>query len=478
MDKEFDVTVIGGGSAGLVIAIACVKLGKKTALIEKHRIGGDCLWTGCVPSKALLKSAKIAHYVREAEKFGIIVDNFKVDYKKVREHFQGAQKIIEEENDNPEKLREMGIDVILGSGKFENSNLMVVKDYESGEPINVKSKYFVISTGSRAATPDIPGFEQIKYLNSENIWDMEELPERLLIIGAGPIGIELGQAFSRLGSKVTIIQHGKRILAKEDKDVSTKMLHYLTDEGIDILLDSEIQEVLEKAGKYLIKIKTGLENKEGEFDQILVATGRKPNIESLNLEKIGVKIGKKGIEVNEKLQTDISNIYAAGDVIGHYQFTHVAAFQAQLIARNIVFPGSANIDYSVVPWATFCDPEIARCGLTEEEAREKHGEVDVFKIDFDQVDRAIAEGETKGFIKVIASKWQGKILGVHIMGPTAGEVIHEFVLAMKEDLPICKLGAIIHVYPTFSGIVWNIAGKWLSEGSLSKKAQSIINLLK
>ncbi|CAI8035736.1 Dihydrolipoyl dehydrogenase [Geodia barretti] len=205
----------------------------------------------------------------------------------------------------------------------------------------------------------------------------------------------------------------------------------------------------------------------------MIAAGRKPNIEGLGLEKIGVKVGKSGIEVNNKLQTTVKNIYAAGDVVGHYLFTHVAAFQAMQIVRNIFFPGSGAINYSVVPWTTFCDPEVARCGLTEAEAREKHGDVDVFRVDLHDVDRAVAEGETKGFIKVVATRWKGKILGVHLVGPNAGEVIHEFVLAMSAGIPLRKLAGIIHVYPTFSSIVWRVAGKWLAEGTLIQTLRGI-----
>lgn len=495
--NEYDLTIIGGGSAGLVLAVAGAKLGRKTALVEKHRLGGDCLWTGCVPSKAILKSGKIAHYVKDAEKYGVLVKDAQVDFGRVMEYVHSTQHTIEQEHDNPERFREMGVHVIFGEGHFESPTSFVVQDTENDQTLTLKSKKFVVTTGSRPTAPHITGIDSIDYLDSENVWELDELPERLLVIGAGPIGIELAQAFHRLGAKVTVTQRSDRILTKEDTEVSEKMLGYLQEDGIEILLNTNpvqidrinapLSEELNPdiavwepkntapPKEYRVQLKTADTGDEREIivDQILIAAGRKPNVEGLELEKIGVKLKKRGIEVNNKLQTSVRNIYAAGDVIGHYLFTHVAAFQATQIVRNICFPGSSAIDYSVVPWTTFCDPEVARCGLTEAEAREKHGRVDVFRVDLHDVDRAVAEGETKGFIKVVATRWTGKLLGVHLVGPNAGEVIHEFVLAMNARIPLRKLGSIIHVYPTFSSIVWRVAGKWLTEGTLIQTIRGI-----
>ena len=475
----YDLTIIGGGSAGLVLAVAGAKLGKKTALVEKHRIGGDCLWTGCVPSKALLKAAKVANYIRNAEKYGITTTETVPEWQKVMEYVRSTQQIIEEEHDNPERFREMGVDVIFGDGHFESRDTFVVENIENGQPRTLKSKKFVISTGSRPLAPPIPGLESCDYLDSENVWKLEELPQRLLVVGAGPIGIELGQAFHRLGAEVTIAQRSGRILTKEDADVSEQMQKYFTSEGIEIRLNMNITKV-EKQKEGICVTFSGLQDtptndyQEEIFDKILIAAGRAPNIEGLGLDKIGVEVGKSGIVVNGQLQTHVKNIYAAGDVIGHYLFTHVAAFQAQLLVRNFLLPFSKKIDYSVVPWTTFCDPEVARCGLTEAEARQKYGDVDVFTLDQADVDRAVAEGETYGFSKVIASKWRGKILGVHLVGANAGEVIHEYVLAMQQGIPLRKLSGMIHVYPTYSTSVWRIAAKWLSEGTLVQTLRRLI----
>ncbi|MXZ01274.1 mercuric reductase [Candidatus Poribacteria bacterium] len=464
----YDLTIIGGGSAGLVLAVAGAKLGKKTALVEKHRIGGDCLWTGCVPSKALLKAAKVANYIRNAEKYGVGVQGKNApDWQRVMDYVRGTQHVIEEEHDNPERFREMGVDVIFGDGHFEASDTFVVSDTESGETRTLESKKFVISTGSRPVAPPIPGLEACDYLDSETVWELEAFPERLLVIGAGPIGIELGQAFHRLGADVTIAQRSGRILTKEDTDVSEQMLCYLREEGITIRLNTNIAQVVQHQESANVTLSdSGNETTEQTFDKILIAAGRAPNVEGLGLDKIGVQVGSRGIEVNNRLQTSVRNIYAAGDVIGHYLFTHVAAFQAQLLLRNIFFPLSNTINYGVVPWTTFCDPEVARCGLTEAEAREKYGNIDVFTLDQHDVDRAVAEGETHGFSKVIATRWMGKILGVHLVGANAGEVVHEYVLAMQQGIPLRKLSGMIHVYPTFSSSTWRVAGKWFSESTL------------
>ena len=471
----YDLTIIGGGSAGLVLAVAGANLGKKTALVEKHRIGGDCLWTGCVPSKALLKAAKVANYIRNAEKYGVVASNPTPDWQQVMEYVQSTQHAIEEEHDNPERFREMGVDVIFGNGHFESSDTFIVEDTESGETHTLKSKKFVISTGSRPVAPPIQGLQSCDYLDSETVWELAEFPERLLVVGAGPIGIELGQAFHRLGADVTIAQRSGHILTKEDADVSEQMLGYLRVDGLTVRLNTNIAEVAQNhEGTRVVFSSSEDGSVEQTFDKILIAAGRAPNVEGLALDKIGVQVGRRGIEVNNKLQTSVKNIYAAGDVIGHYLFTHVAAFQAQLLLRNIFFPFSKSINYAVVPWTTFCDPEVARCGLTEAEAREKYGDVDVFTLDQGDVDRAIAEGETQGFTKVIASRWRGKILGVHIVGANAGEVIHEYVLAMQMGIPLRKLSGMIHVYPTFSSSTWRVAGKWFSEGTLIQTLRKLI----
>ncbi len=485
---QYDTTIIGGGSAGLVLAVASAFIGKRTALVEKHRLGGDCLWTGCVPSKALLKAAKVANYVKEAGKYGIQVDGVQVDFQQVMKHVTSAQETIEKEHDNPERFRGMGVDVIFGEGHFDSPGAFVVEDREEARTRTLESKKFVITTGSRPKIPAIPGLESSGYLHSENVWNLKELPSKLLVVGAGPIGVELGQAFHRLGTEVVIVQHLNCILPKEEYEVSGALLNCLREEGITIHLKSRPVEVINRGqaseadyahnqprlGRYSVKLDIAGEERHMDVDQILVAAGRQPNIEGLGLEEIGVRVEPDKICVDKKLQTTVKDIYAAGDVVGHYLFTHVAAFQARQIVRNIFAPGSSNIDYSVVPWTTFSDPEVARCGLTEAQAFSEHGDIDVLTYNVRDIDRAIAEGETKGFIKVVASKWSGKILGVHLVCPAAGEIIHEFALAMNKGIRLHELSNVIHVYPTFSNIAWRVASKWMAESSAAQTLRGIL----
>ena len=312
----YDLTIIGGGSAGLVLAVAGAKLGKKTALVEKHRIGGDCLWTGCVPSKALLKAAKVANYIQNAEKYGIRVQNTAPDWQHVMHYVRGTQHLIEEEHDNPERFREMGVDVIFGDGHFESPDIFSIEDIENRQTRTLKSKKFVISTGSRPVAPPIPGLESCDYLDSETVWELQECPKRLLVIGAGPIGVELGQAFHRLGADVTIAQRSGQVLTKEDTDVSEQMLRYLREEGLTIRLNTNITQVTKhREGTNATFNNNRNETTEQTFDKILIAAGRAPNVDGLALDKIGVQVGSRGIEVNNRLQTSVRNIYAAGDVI-------------------------------------------------------------------------------------------------------------------------------------------------------------------
>ena len=425
--------------------------------------------------QSLIESGEGGEFHPERREIRISVPETTPDWQRVMAYVRGTQHVIEEEHDNPERFREMGVDVIFGDGHFESSDTFIVEDTENGETRTLKSKKFVISTGSRPVAPPIPGLESCDYLDSETVWELEAFPERLLVVGAGPIGVELGQAFQRLGADVTIAQRSGRILTKEDTDVSEQMLGYLHEEGITIRLNTHIAQVAQSQEGIDVQFDDSENGTvEQTFDKILIAAGRAPNVEGLGLDKIGVQISKRGIEVNNRLQTSVRNIYAAGDVIGHYLFTHVAAFQAQLLLRNIFFPLSNTINYAVVPWTTFCDPEVARCGLTETEAREKHGDVDVFTLDQTDVDRAVAEGETHGFSKVIATRWTGKILGVHLVGTNAGEVIHEYILAMQSGIPLRKLSGMIHVYPTFSSSVWRVAGKWFSESTLIQTLRKLM----
>ena len=440
MAVKYDIVIIGGGSAGLVVASAAAQLKAKVALVERHKLGGDCLWFGCVPSKSLIHASRVAYQVKNAARFGIYTEPPEIEFAKVTGHVQQVIANIQP-HDSPERFRGLGVEVIFGEGKFIDKKTFEV----DGQQLTARA--FVIATGSRPAIPSVEGLHSADFLTNEKVFDLKERPNSLVIIGAGPIGCELGQAFSRLGSNVTIISSKSHILPKEEPEAALVVQKQFESEGINILKEVRAEKVEVVDGKK--QVTAG--GKNIIVDEILVAGGRLPNIESLNLEVAGVEVGKPGIIVNEKLQTTNSKIYACGDVIGGYQFTHVAGYEAVVALTNALFFPISKVNYRVIPWATFTDPELARVGLTEKQAKERYGDdVCVLKQPFSGVDRAQAEAATTGFGKII-TKGNGEILGAHLVGISAGELIHEIVLAMSHKLPVSALTG-IHVYPTLSEV--------------------------
>lgn len=440
MAIEYDIVIIGGGSGGLVVASAAAQLKAKVALVERDRLGGDCLWYGCVPSKSLIHASRVAYEVKNASRFGIHTNPPEIEFAKATGHVQKVIKAIEP-HDSPERFRGLGVEVIFGDGKFIDGHTFEVNSRQ------LKARAFVISTGSRPAIPPVEGLKAAGFLTNEKVFSLTERPNSLAIIGAGPIGCELGQAFSRLGSEVTIINSRDLILPKEDPEAAKVVQDQFIAEGINILSQSRAERVEVKDGKKHLFCG----GKEVIVDEILVSAGRQPNVESLNLEAAGVVVGKKGIQVNNKLQTTNSKIYACGDVIGGYQFTHVAGYEAVVVLTNALFFPVSKANYRVIPWATFTDPELARVGLTEAQARERYGkDIYVLKQDFSGVDRAQAEAATQGFGKII-TRGNGEILGAHLVGSSAGELIHEIVLAMSNQLKVSALTG-IHIYPTLSEV--------------------------
>ncbi|WP_013323810.1 dihydrolipoyl dehydrogenase family protein [Gloeothece verrucosa] len=439
MAVDYDIVIIGGGSGGLVVASAAAQLKAKVALVEKHQLGGDCLWYGCVPSKSLIEAARLAYQVKHSQQFGIYTDAVEINFAQAMGHVQTVIATIEP-YDSPERFRGLGVEVIFGSGQFIDQRTFEV----NGRKLTARA--FVIATGSRPAIPSIPGLSEAGFLTNEQVFSITERPESLAIIGAGPIGCELGQAFHRLGSKVTLISSREQILPKEDPEAAAIVETQFISEGIHLIKNSRVEKVEVIEGKKYVS----MGNEKIGVDEILVAAGRSPNLESLNLEVAGVDYDQKGIHVNEKLQTTNSRIYACGDVLGGYQFTHVAAYQASVIIPNALFFPLKKVDYRVIPWATFTDPELARIGLTEAEARKKYDDIYVLKQAFADVDRAQAEGKIAGFAKIITRR-NGEIIGAHLVGSSAGELIHEIVLAMSNQLKVSALSG-IHVYPTLSEV--------------------------
>ena len=452
---DYNIIVIGGGSAGLVSSYIASAVKAKVALIEKHKMGGDCLNTGCVPSKALLRSAKMISYAKRAKEFGFKKTTVDFDFKDVMNRVQNIIKIIEP-HDSRKRYTALGVECIEGEAKILSPHNVEVNG------ITLTARSIIIATGAKPLVPNIPGLDQINYLTSDNVWDLKELPKKLLVLGGGPIGVEMAQAFSRLGAEVTIVEMTPQILIREDEEVIELVTERFVKEGIKVLINHKAKEF-----KHNLLI---CEHKSKDvsipFDKVIIALGRQANIEGFGLEELGVKIREtKTIEANAFLQTNIKSIYVCGDVTGPYQFTHTAAHQAWYACVNALFSPlkKFKVDYTVIPWATFTDPEVARVGLNEKDAKIQNILYEVTTYDIDDLDRAIADSEAHGFIKVLTVPNKDKILGVTIVGRHAGDLIAEYILAMKYGLGMNKILATIHIYPTLSEANKYVAGNWKKE---------------
>lgn len=436
--ERYDLAVIGGGTAGLVASAVSAGIGARTALVEQHKLGGECLWTGCVPSKALIRSASVLHTLRRAADFGIDVEGGRADFGRVMDRIRSIIHAIEP-HDSPERFRSLGVDVIEGRARF-----LSPEDAEVGGR-RIRARRWLLATGSRTAVPPIAGLAEAGYLTHETVWDLTALPESLVVLGAGPIGIELAQAFSRLGSRVTVVGAAAQVLEREDPEIAAVLARQLGREGIRVLLNSKATSVRVEDGEKVITAG----GEELRAAEILVATGRRPNVEEMGLEALGVEIGDRGVKVDASLRTSASNVWAAGDVAGPYRFTHVADYQARIAAPNALFPIRRKVDYRVVPWCTYTEPEVARVGMTEAEARETWGDAaGVFRYAHDSLDRALCDGEPDGLTKVVLDP-KGRIVGAHVVAPRAGETIHEAVLAVRHRLKLSDLSGMIHIYPTY-----------------------------
>ena len=453
---DFNLLVIGAGSGGLVSAYIAAAVKAKVGLIEKHKMGGDCLNTGCVPSKALIRTAKAVHEAQHAEKYGLENMQPTFDFKTVMKRVHGIIKAIEP-HDSIERYTELGVEVITGEAKILDPFRVEV----NGKIHTTKN--IIIATGASPLVPPIKGVDSVDYLTSDNLWEIEEQPERLVVLGGGPIGSELAQAFNRLGTKVTMVERSPTIMVREDNEVSELMQSRFIEEGIEVLSSHDAKEFIQEAGEnYLICEHDG-EEKKVPFDRVLLALGRKANITGFGLEELGVEISGRGtIETDGFLTTNFPNIYAVGDVAGPYQFTHTAAHQAWYASVNALFGAFKRfrVDYRVIPWATFTDPEVARVGLNEKDAIEKNIAYEVTTYGIDDLDRAIADSSDEGSVKVLTVPGKDKILGVTIIGKGAGDLIPEFILAMKYNLGLNKILGTIHIYPTMSESNKFAAGNW------------------
>jgi pyruvate/2-oxoglutarate dehydrogenase complex dihydrolipoamide dehydrogenase (E3) component len=456
MSENYDFVVIGGGSAGLVAASGAGLLGAKVLLVEKRALGGDCLYTGCVPSKTLIRSARFAADVKRAGDFGFRVADFGFQNDDFASITNRVRRIVEtiERHESPERFEKMGVEVVFGSPGFLNAREIEIQ-LKTGETRKIRAKRCCIATGSSAAIPPVEGLAETGFQTNETIFEIKDLPAKLIVLGGGAIGAELGQAFARFGSKVTIIEMDERILAKEDREVSEFIETVFRAEGIEVLTKTKAVKVRTENGRKFVAVERGGESFEIETDEILVAAGRKPNLGGLDLEKAGVRFEKNRIITDEFLRTTAKHIFAAGDVTGHFQFTHAADYEAQTVINNAFLfrPFLKKVNFRAIPWATFCEPEIGRVGLTEADARSKFGDkIKIYRVNFDENDRAQTDSNIAGFAKIVCET-SGEIIGAHLVGASAGEIIHEFVWAMTNRLKISELNRIIRVYPTLSKIV-------------------------
>lgn len=459
-NDEYDLVVIGAGSGGLVGARFAAQLGAKVALIEKNRIGGDCTWTGCVPSKALLKAAKVAHEVRTASRYGVTAGPPIVDMSAVREYVRGAMQTVYQ-FETPEVLASEGINVIPGAAQFVNESAVTV-----GER-TIRSRAFLLTTGARPFVPAIPGLDDVPFMTYEQIFDNDALPKAMVVMGGGPMGMEIAQAYQRLGSQVTVVTDS--VLPKEELDVQNFMQGLLERDGVRFALEPAKSARREDGAAVIMT-----EHYEARGDLLLIAVGRKPNVSGLGLEKAGVTYSPHGIAVDDHLRTNVKHIYAAGDVTGGYQFTHYAGWQSFQAVRNALLPGRSSGISKLVPWVTFTDPEVAHIGATEKQARAEHGDtIRMHRWEMGKVDRAVCENDVSGFLTII-TKPDGTILGATIVAARAGDAITEIIVAIKQGMKISDLAGAIHPYPTYSTAVQQMAADIAVERLLSGTSGKLV----
>ncbi len=451
--SRYHLVVIGAGTAGLVSAAGAAGLGAKVALIERHLMGGDCLNVGCVPSKGVISAARAWHAARRPRDFGAPTASGPGDFgaamARMRRIRAGISSL-----DGAARFRDLGIDVFIGEGRFTSSNRIEV----DGKELNFRRA--VIATGGRAAAPPIPGLSDAPYLTNESVFSLTSLPARLGIIGAGPIGSEMSQAFARLGSRVSLFEMTDHILPREDPDAAAIVQDSMRADGVDLLLGVNVTKAEQRGAEIAVHFERDGETRESVFDQLLVAVGRAPNVEGLGLEAAGIQYERGGVLVDDRLRTTNSKVFACGDVASAFKFTHVADAQARIVIQNALFFGRARSSELVIPWCTYTSPEVAHVGLYEEDARDLGYEVDTVRVPFAEVDRALLEGEDDGFLKIHLKKGSDKILGATLVAAHAGDMIGELCLALTAGVGLGKISATIHPYPTQAEVIKKAADKW------------------
>jgi pyruvate/2-oxoglutarate dehydrogenase complex dihydrolipoamide dehydrogenase (E3) component len=471
---SYNLVVIGGGAGGLVSAAGAAGVGARVALIESHLLGGDCLTVGCVPSKALLRCAKAAAAVRNAAEFGVRVGgDVSVDFGYVMERMRRLRASIAPVDSARRYSEKLGVDVFIGKGRFTGKNTIEV----NGRTLNFSKA--VVATGGTAAVPGIPGLKEAPYLTNASIFNLTELPASMGVIGAGPIGLEMAQAFKRLGSQVTVFSRSDRILPKEDLDAAKIVENSMRRDGVNFAFNVSYKEVESRGGKppLTLTIKDNKGERTMEFNALLIATGRKPTVKGLGLEDAGIQYDKRlGVKVNDRMQTTNSDVYAVGDVASKYQFTHMSDFGARLVIRNALFYGRDKFSNFIVPWATYTEPEVAHVGLYEKDLEDQNIDFATFTREFEDVDRSIVDGETEGFVKIHVKRGSDQILGATIVGSHAGNMISEITVAMQSGMGLGKLANVIHPYPTAAEAIRQ-CGDAYNRSRLTPTVKGIFNRL-
>lgn len=455
MKRDYDLIILGGGSAGIVSGVMAGALGLRVLLVERGSMGGECLNTGCIPSKALLHAAKVAQTIRTAQEVGLAPAAVsRQDAAGVMRHVRETIDAVREADATEQMLRDNGVAIRHGNVRFAGPHRLQI----DGQAVTASN--FILATGSSPVAPDILGLAVGTYRTNRTVFDLDTIPERFLIIGGGPLGVEMAQAFSRLGSQVTLIQQGDRLLRHDDAEMARALGDYLREDGINVRLNTTVAEVKSANGTRTAVLQQGGRTSEVRFDEVLAGAGRRANTDGLGLEAAGVVFDAHHVRVDESLRTTARHIFACGDLLGHDQFSHLAEYEAKTAVRNIVFLGRAKAAFLLRPWTTFTDPELTHIGRTEEEIQAQGMAYEVYRQPFAQNDRAITDNATRGFIKVLTQGLTGRILGVHILGSRSGEMAQEWVLAMEHGHSIRAIADMIHVYPTLSLACQHVAQRW------------------
>ena len=472
MKYDYDLLVIGGGAAGLTAAGMGANFGAKTLMIEADKLGGDCTWHGCIPSKTLLHTSKVAHQLTEAKKFGYKGEG-DLDFSTIMEHIRDTRQEVYEDADDPEIFRDMGVDIAFGRASFVDEHTVAIS-MDEGEEIR-SARFIVIATGSKTMIPPIDGLDGVTYHTNETIFELEEQPEQLAIIGAGPIGIEMAQAFQRLGTQVTVFDMQDRILSNDDPELADMLYDHLRNEGVEFKLGSQINSVSQDNENHIV-ISGTIDDEPFKHtaDTLLIATGRAANYQSLRLDNADINYTQKGITVNDRCRTNHRHIYAAGDVTGCYQFTHMSEHMAKVAVTNALLKVPMKIDHKHITWTTFTDPELAHVGATEKELQQENISYKTYRFPYDKIDRAITDGATEGLIKIFAKKMSGKILGATILGKQGGDLISEYAVAMRNGVTLRQIADTIHPYPSYGLGARRAADQWY----VQSQSTWIIKLIK